>query len=72
VALARAENRVNFLRGSLTDQSGQKIALPYFSQDSSLISSLVGSHGLIEVGTGTTPIAAGERVGFIPYESLLK
>jgi len=72
VALARAENRVNFLRGSLTDQSGQKIALPYFSQDSSLISSLVGSHGLIEVGTGPTPIAAGERVGFIPYESLLK
>ncbi len=72
LSLARADNRVNFLRGSLVEQSGQIVALPYFSQDSSLISSLVGSHGLIEVGPGTTAIAAGEAVGFIPYESLLR
>lgn len=69
----RAENRVNFLRGRLVEeQDGTLRALPYFSQDSSLISSLVGSHGLIEVDVGDHPITVGIPVKFHRFESLLR
>ena len=65
-------NRVNFLRGALGEHEGRLSALPYFSQDSSLISSLTGSSGLIELAAGDKPIAAGTPVTFRAYESLMR
>jgi molybdopterin molybdotransferase len=69
--LARG-NRVNFMRGALVQGEAGLAALPYFSQDSSLISSLVGSQGLIEADIGATPIEAGEPVRFHPYDGLMR
>jgi molybdopterin molybdotransferase len=69
--VAQAENRLTYLRGRLVEADGMITALPYFSQDSSLISSLVGSDGLIEIGAGVGPLAAGTPVLFRPYVSLL-
>jgi molybdopterin molybdotransferase len=65
-------NRVNFLRASLADKDGELVALPYFSQDSSLISSLAGSSGLIELAAGDKPVDAGSPVVFRAYDSLMR
>jgi len=69
--LAQAKNRLTFLRASLVQRDGGLFVLPYFSQDSSLLSSLVASDGLIEVGAGVGPLAIGTMVAFHPYASLL-
>lgn len=61
-------NRINFVRGSLVNGS----ALPYFSQDSSLISSLTGSSGLIELPAGTEAVTTGMPVLFRSFESLMR
>ncbi|HMA51518.1 MAG TPA: molybdopterin molybdenumtransferase MoeA, partial [Magnetospirillaceae bacterium] len=61
-------NRINFIRGNLADGK----ALPYFSQDSSLISSLTGSSGLIELAAGSEAVAAGTPVLFRAYESMMR
>jgi molybdopterin molybdotransferase len=66
--LTRGGNRASFLRASLIDGR----ATPYFSQDSSLISSLVASSGLIELDAGDRPVESGEPVKFHPYDSLLR
>lgn len=65
-------NRVNFLRGSLADKDGRLAALPYFSQDSSLISSLTGSSGLIELAPGDQPVEVGAPVVFRAYDGLMR
>jgi len=65
-------NRINFIRGSLETRDGQLSALPYFSQDSSLISSLTGSSGLIELTAGSSTVAAGTPVLFRAYESMMR
>jgi molybdopterin molybdotransferase len=70
--IKRGGNRQSFLRASLADKDGRLCALPYFSQDSSLISSLVESGGLIELDCGTEPVKIGEPVAFHLYESLLR
>lgn len=61
-------NRINFIRGSLADGK----ALPYFSQDSSLISSLTGSSGLIELAAGSEAISAGTPVLFRAFETMMR
>jgi molybdopterin molybdotransferase len=61
-------NRINFIRGNLADGK----ALPYFSQDSSLISSLTGSSGLIELAAGEKAVTAGTPVLFRAYESMMR
>src|SRR5579859_1260054 len=61
-------NRINFIRGNLADGK----ALPYFSQDSSLISSLTGSSGLIELAAGSEAVTAGKPVLFRAYESMMR
>jgi molybdopterin molybdotransferase len=66
--LARAEGRINFLRARL----GDKGVTPFFSQDSSLISSLVASTGLIEVEIGTGAVEPGEMVKYHAYDSLMR
>jgi len=66
--LARAENRVNFLRASL----GANGVTPFSSQDSSLISSLTASSGLIEVDIGEGAVQPGEPVKFHSYDGLLR
>ena len=66
--LARAENRINFLRAS-RDADG---VTPFFSQDSSLISSLTASSGLIEVDIGEGAVQPGEPVKFHAYDGLLR
>ena len=65
-------NRTNFIRGSLKMREGGLAALPYFSQDSSLISSLTGSSGLIELTAGEKAVAAGTPVLFRAYESMMR
>ncbi len=65
-------NRINFLRGSLTQTAEGLAALPYFSQDSSLISSLTGSAGLIELAAGDRPVEAGTPVVFRAYDGLMR
>jgi len=65
-------NRVNFLRARLEEKDGALTALPYFSQDSSLISSLTGSSGLIELAAGDKPVEAGTPVVFRAYDSLMR
>lgn len=64
--------RLNFLRASLSEHKGKLVALPYFSQDSSLISSLTGSTGLIELPPGDQPIEQGAPVIFRAYDSLMR
>ena len=64
--------RLNFLRASLTEQNEKLVALPYFSQDSSLISSLTGSAGLIELPPGDKSVEAGTPVVFRAYDSLMR
>jgi molybdopterin molybdotransferase len=61
-------NRINFIRGNLAEGN----ALPYFSQDSSLISSLTGSSGLIELAAGSEAVTAGKPVLFRAYESMMR
>lgn len=61
-------NRINFVRGNLVDGK----ALPYFSQDSSLISSLAGSTGLIELAAGTEAVTAGMPVLFRAFETMMR
>jgi molybdopterin molybdotransferase len=65
-------NRTNFIRGRLEAHNGQLAALPYFSQDSSLISSLTGSSGLIELTAGDRSVAAGTPVLYRAYESMMR
>jgi len=65
-------NRINFIRGRLESRNGELAALPYFSQDSSLISSLTGSSGLIELAAGVEAVEAGAPVLFRPYESMMR
>ena len=65
-------NRINFVRGSLARTADGLVALPYFSQDSSLISSLTGSSGLIELAAGDTPVEAGAPVVFRAYDGLMR
>lgn len=71
-ALGVPGNRVNFLRGFLAEKEGAPAALPYFSQDSSLISSLTGSSGLIELAPGDTAVETGSPVVFRAYDSLMR
>lgn len=71
-AMPRAGNRVNFLRGRIAANESGPMVLPYFNQDSSLISSLVASEGLIEVGIGSAPVETGELVAFRSYDSLFR
>ncbi len=71
-ALGTPGNRINFLRGSLSGSGENLTVLPYSSQDSSLISSLTGSSGLIELAAGDTPIAAGTPVIFRAYDGLMR
>ena len=66
--LARAENRINFLRAQLNENG----ATPFFSQDSSLISSLVTSSGLIEVDIGTGAFEPGDTVKYHAYDGLMR
>lgn len=70
--LAQAENRLTFLRGSRSQHDGVQSVVPYASQDLSLLSSLVDSDGLIEVGAGVGPLPIGSLVAFHPYVSLLR
>jgi molybdopterin molybdotransferase len=72
VSLARSDNRTSYLRAALVSQADGLRALPYFSQDSSLISSLVNSQGLIEVGRGDRPIAVGAAVDVHLFDRLMR
>ncbi len=65
-------NRINFVRGSLAQTEDGLRALPYFSQDSSLISSLTGSAGLIELAPGDSAVEAGAPVVFRAYDGLMR
>ena len=71
-ALGKPGNRINFLRGTLVETADGLAALPYFSQDSSLISSLTGSAGLIELAAGDEPVEAGAPVVFRAYDGLMR
>lgn len=65
-------NRINFIRGNLQSRNGGLAALPYFSQDSSLISSLTGSSGLIELAAGTEAVETGTPVLFRAFETMMR
>lgn len=64
--------RRQFLRGSLAWQDGSQRAVPFRTQESSVLSSLVETAGLIDVGAEMMEIREGEPVPFLPYESLMR
>jgi molybdopterin molybdotransferase len=61
------DSRQEFLRGRLNEHGA---AVPHGRQNSGVLSSVTESEGLIEI-PASTPVRAGEFVGFIPYTFLL-
>lgn len=62
-----------FMRGSLTMAGdGTQVLQPYRTQESSVLSSLVDTGGLIDIPAESTGIAEGDLLPFLSYESLLR
>lgn len=62
-----------FMRGSLVlTDDGTQVARPYRTQESSVLSSLVDTGGLIDIPAEMTTITEGDLVPFLSYESLLR
>ncbi len=64
--------RRQFLRGSLQSVDGRQAAVPFATQQSSVLSSLVQTTGLIDLGPDLPEIRPGDPVPFYPYESLMR
>ena len=71
-SFTKNHRRRQFLRGSLGTVDGRQSVVAYPTQDSAVLSSLVRSGGLIDVGAEVTAIAPGDPIPFLPYESLLQ
>ncbi len=64
--------RRQFLRGSLQRVDGRQVAVPFPTQQSSVLSSLVQTAGLIDLHPDVPEVAMGDLVPFYPYESLMR
>lgn len=65
--------RRQLLRARLdTDEAGTQVVVPYPSQGSGVLSSLVGSDGLLDIPAEHDGIAAGTPVAFTPFEWFLR
>ena len=71
-AFSKNHRRRQFLRGSIETVDRRQQVVAYRSQDSAVLSSLVRSGGLIDVGADAMTIAPGDLIPFLPYESLLQ
>ncbi|MBK1664561.1 molybdopterin molybdenumtransferase MoeA [Rhodospirillum rubrum] len=70
-SLTRKPGRREFLRGQLrSDSSGAMVVAPFPVQSSNVVSSIVQSDGLIDIGQAVTVISRGDRVRFIPFSEL--
>jgi len=72
-AIKKKHNRRTFLRASLRLDAaiGTLSVVPYSSQDSGVISSLVETDGLIDLAADNQGVAKGELVSFRPYGGLM-
>jgi molybdopterin molybdotransferase len=68
----KGHKRRQFLRASIVWRDGRAAVVPYRTQESSVLSSLVDSTGLVDVGADVSEIREGDLVPFLPYESLMR
>lgn len=64
-------DRLEWLRGTLSEQNGDLIADRYPRQGSGIIHSLTDSDGLIEIPEDMTTVTKGDRLGFISFREAL-
>ncbi|MEN3794208.1 gephyrin-like molybdotransferase Glp [Fulvimarina sp. MAC3] len=70
-AYRKKKDRREYVRASLrTGEDGLTEAVKFPREGAGLISSLVGTDGLVELPEDVTEIAEGDMVAFIPYETL--
>lgn len=67
----KSHKRRQFLRASLAWRDGRQVLVLFRNQESGVLSSVVETQGLVDVGAEVTKIAEGDLVPFFPYESLL-
>ena len=68
--LAANDERQDYLRSTLrTEENGKLTVTPFERQDSSMISLLVQSEALIVRSPHDPPVASGDRVKVIPFDS---
>lgn len=70
-AFEKKHRRRQFLRVALDSSDGPPLARLFRSQEPHVLSSLIESQGLVDVGEDVTAIAEGDTVPFIPYASFL-
>jgi molybdopterin molybdotransferase len=64
-------DRLEWLRGTLSEQDSDLIADRYPRQGSGIIHSLTDSDGLIEIPEDMTAVTKGDRLGFISFREAL-
>lgn len=71
---AKKHERRQFLRAHLSrdEATGEPIVSPFKTQESSVLSSMVATQGLIDVAENCKLIEPGDAVPFLPYDSLLR
>lgn len=68
----KKEGRREYVRASLRKaEDGTPEAVKFPREGAGLLSSLVETDGLVELGEKTTAVAPGETVAFLPYSTLL-
>ncbi len=71
VDFVKTHSRREFMRARLqAGPDGRPQAVPYRSQESSAVASLVESEGLVEMKEDLRRIPAGEMTDFIPYQTV--
>jgi molybdopterin molybdotransferase len=72
-APAASGGRRQFLRGCLElAPGGGQVVVPHPAQGSGVLSSLIGSDGLIDIADSHDAIRAGDRVDFYPFDWFLR
>jgi molybdopterin molybdotransferase len=66
-----APGRRQFLRASVTEKDGKTVVNLFPNQGSGVLSSLIHSDGLVDIGENSGDISDGDPVAFHSYQSLL-
>jgi len=70
-ALKKKPGRREWLRARLVDGSDGPVAERFARQGSGIISSLVGSDGLVEIAEEVTQVNQGDVIDFLPFDEVL-
>ena len=62
------DRRQDYLRTEVTVRDGERVALPFARQDSSMLATIARADGLIVRPPHAPPVRAGELVPFLPFD----